>query len=92
MTRPSSLHGCVNTGYPSQNQIPRSPLLIHSSQNSNDVSLCAFPLFSTDVAIASDTLENRVDELLQKEEVMLMDKKVVWRRGSAEVIINGIRL
>ena len=44
------------------------------------------------MTIASDTLENRVEELLQKEEAMLMDKKVVWRRGSAEVIIGGICL
>jgi hypothetical protein len=42
--------------------------------------------------LAKDTLENRVDELLEKEEGMLLDRTAAWRRGSAEVVIDGVRL
>jgi hypothetical protein len=56
--------------------------------------LCQF-LSRVDLGIpppANDTLENHVDELLEKEERMLLDKRAAWRRGSAEVIIGGVRL
>ena len=42
--------------------------------------------------LAKDTLESHVDELLEKEEAMLLEKRASWRRGSAEIIIDGVRL
>jgi hypothetical protein len=44
------------------------------------------------VSSVKDTLENRVDELLEKEEAMLLDKGASWCRGLAELIVDSVWL